>query len=58
MIAAGSNHSMVLTSKCDVFSCGHNSNGQLGIGSNKSKTSWSVLTKLGHKRVAKIFAGG
>ncbi len=32
MIAAGSNHSLALTSRYDVYSCGHNSKGQLGIG--------------------------
>ncbi len=32
MVAAGSNHSLALTSKFDVFVCGLNSKGQLGIG--------------------------
>jgi alpha-tubulin suppressor-like RCC1 family protein len=32
MIAAGANHSMALTSRNDVYSCGYNAKGQLGIG--------------------------
>lgn len=32
MIAAGSNHSLALTTNHDIFACGYNARGQLGIG--------------------------
>lgn len=32
MIAAGANHSMALSSKYNVYSCGLYKNGQLGLG--------------------------
>ena len=38
MIAAGSNHSLDLTARYDVYSCGHNAKGQLGLGESKSCT--------------------
>lgn len=48
MLAAGGKHSLALTSKHDVFSCGYNEKGQLGIGDEKklglggkSQTSWT-----------------
>jgi len=31
MVAAGANHSLALTSRHDVFSCGYNVKGQLGF---------------------------
>lgn len=58
MIAAGSNHSLALTSRYDVYSCGHNAKGQLGIGESKSSTVWTHVSALAHKKVAKIYAGG
>lgn len=32
MVAAGANHSLCLTQRGDVFSCGLNAKGQLGVG--------------------------
>ena len=32
MVAAGANHSLALTSKHDLYSCGYNAKGQLGLG--------------------------
>ena len=32
MVSAGANHSLALTSHHDVYSCGYNAKGQLGIG--------------------------
>jgi len=58
MIAAGSNHSLALTSKHDVYSCGHNAKGQLGIGESKSSTIWTHVNSLSHKKVSTIYAGG
>ena len=58
MIAAGSNHSLALTEKNDVYSCGHNSKGQLGLGESKSCTVWSHVSSLSQKKVSKIYGGG
>lgn len=58
MVAAGSNHSLCLTSKHDVFSCGYNAKGQLGIGDEKSAITWTHVSQLAKKNVGKIFAGG
>lgn len=58
MVAAGSNHSMALTSKRDVFCCGHNAKGQLGLGEVKSSTVWTHVNSLANKRVSSIYAGG
>lgn len=58
MIAAGSNHSLALISRFDVYSCGHNAKGQLGLGESKSCTLWTHITGLGHKKVVRIYAGG
>ena len=58
MIAAGSNHSLALTYRYDVYSCGHNAKGQLGLGELKSSTIWTHVSTLAHKKVSKIYAGG
>jgi alpha-tubulin suppressor-like RCC1 family protein len=58
MIAAGSNHSLALTSRYDVYSCGHNAKGQLGLGESKSCTVWTHISALSHKKVARIYSGG
>jgi alpha-tubulin suppressor-like RCC1 family protein len=38
MIAAGSNHSLDLTARYDVYSCGLNAKGQLDLGESNSCT--------------------
>lgn len=58
MIAAGANHSLALTSRHDVFSCGYNSRGQLGLGEEKTVTMWTHIVELAEKNVGKIYAGG
>lgn len=58
MIAAGANHSLCLTDKHDVYSCGYNAKGQLGLGDDKSVKIWTHVTALQGKRTAKIYAGG
>lgn len=37
-IAAGWNHSLVLTDNGDLFACGYGAHGQLGLGDKESKT--------------------
>jgi alpha-tubulin suppressor-like RCC1 family protein len=58
MVAAGSNHSLALTDKSNVYCCGYNHKGQLGLSDDKSRTIWTHLTALAGKRVSRIYAGG
>ena len=58
MVAAGATHSLALSSKHDVYSCGYNAKGQLGIGEEKTATVWTHITQLSGKNVGKIYAGG
>lgn len=58
MIAAGANHSLCLTDNSDVYSCGYNAKGQLGLGDERSVTIWTHVTGLKGKRIEKIYAGG
>jgi alpha-tubulin suppressor-like RCC1 family protein len=58
MVAAGSNHSIALTDEHNVYVCGYNHKGQLGVGDSKSKTVWTHVKGLAGKRVGKIYSGG
>lgn len=58
MVAAGSVHSLALTDKNNVYCCGYNNKGQLGLGDGKSRVVWTHITALAGKRVSKIFGGG
>ena len=58
MVAAGANHSLCLTHNGDVFSCGYNAKGQLGLGDEKSAIVWSHVNGISGRKVDKIFAGG
>eukprot|EP01017_Pseudomicrothorax_dubius_P028781 TRINITY_DN3446_c0_g2_i8.p1 TRINITY_DN3446_c0_g2~~TRINITY_DN3446_c0_g2_i8.p1 ORF type:complete len:445 (+),score=87.98 TRINITY_DN3446_c0_g2_i8:39-1373(+) len=57
-IAAGWNHSLVLTSTLDAYACGYGLFGQLGVGDEESKTTFTHVSSLAGKRVNRIFAGG
>ena len=57
-IAAGWNHSLVLTSKYDVYSTGLGNNGQLGHGDEETRKAFTWVKKLGGKKVVDIYAGG
>ncbi|EGR33218.1 hypothetical protein IMG5_058940 [Ichthyophthirius multifiliis] len=57
-IAAGWNHSLVLTDTNDVFSCGYNAWGQLGLGDEESRTLFTHISALAGKNVVEISAGG
>ena len=58
MVAAGANHSLCLTQRGDVYSCGLNAKGQLGLGEERTVTHWTHVVGMRGMRVAKIFAGG
>ena len=57
-IAAGWNHTVVLTSSNDIYTTGLGQNGQLGHGDDESKTSFTWVKKLGGKNITSIYAGG
>ncbi|CAD8194421.1 unnamed protein product [Paramecium pentaurelia] len=57
-IAAGWNHSIVLTSHSDVYTCGHNQAGQLGVGDYESRTQYTRINFLEKRRIKQLFAGG
>jgi len=57
-IAAGWNHSVVLTDQGDIFATGYGAHGQLGLNDKDSRTSYNYVTHIGAKNVYRIFAGG
>ena len=57
-ISAGNFHSIVQTDKGDLYSTGLNRDGQLGLGHNKSKTSFSYISCFLGVNVSKFMAGG
>ena len=57
-IAAGWNHTLVLTERGDIYSCGYGFFGQLGHGDDESRTYFSHVSALGPKNVERIYAGG
>ena len=58
MVAAGSNHSLCLTDRGDIFSCGYNAYGQVGVPIDKFVMHWMHVQEMQGKRVALVFAGG
>jgi alpha-tubulin suppressor-like RCC1 family protein len=58
LIAAGLNHSVVCTQEGDVYVCGHNKDGQLGLGDTGTRTGFTLLESMQEKNVYRIFAGG
>lgn len=58
MIAAGWNHSLVLTQDGDIFACGYGFFGQLGLGDDESRTVYTHVAALGPRKVERIYAGG
>ena len=57
-IAAGWNHSLVLTDKGDLYACGYGGHGQLGTGDKESKTFFCYVQSFGNKNISQIYAGG
>lgn len=58
MVAGGSNHSIALTDEHNVYVCGYNNMGQLGVGDVKSRTMWTHVKGLSGKKVGRIYSGG
>eukprot|EP00743_Colponemidia_sp_Colp-15_P006387 GILK01006874.1.p1 GENE.GILK01006874.1~~GILK01006874.1.p1 ORF type:complete len:663 (+),score=97.84 GILK01006874.1:45-2033(+) len=57
-IAAGWNHSMLLTAAGDVYVCGHGEFGQLGLGDTNSVVNFTLIPFFADKMVTGIIAGG
>ena len=57
-VAAGWNHTLLLTERGDVFSCGYGSFGQLGVGDDQTLTIFTHISALGPKNIERIYAGG
>lgn len=58
MIAAGWNHSLVLSERGDLYSSGYGSHGQLGLDACESKVAFTEVSGIGARNVNMIFAGG
>jgi len=57
-IAAGWHHSLALTSRGDLYACGHGAWGQLGLGETEIMPNFVHVSALGPKNIKKIYAGG
>jgi len=57
-ISAGWNHSLILTSKFDLYATGFGTFGQLGLESDEFKTRFTWVESVHHKNIWKISAGG
>lgn len=57
-ISAGGFHSIVLTAAGDLYGCGLNKEGQLGLDHLKSKTMFCHITALGGINIQKFYAQG
>jgi hypothetical protein len=57
-IAAGWNHSIALTEAGFVYTCGYGFFGQLGLGDDESRTSFTHVSALGQFNVDRIYSGG
>ena len=56
--AVGWHHSVVCDEQGNVYACGTNSNGQLGVGDTESRTAFTFVAKLVGRNVSRVFAGG
>ncbi len=57
--AAGRNHSLILDSKGDVYACGSDLCGQIGMPDKETvRTNFSHVLSLMSVNVAQIYAGG
>ena len=48
---AGQHHSIVISTKGDIYVCGLGEYGQLGLGETVSKTQFTLLSHVGNKQV-------
>ena len=58
LISAGAHHSVVMTQSSDIYVCGCNTDGQLGMGDTDIRSGFSLLKSLADKNVYRIFTGG
>ncbi|MDR0746336.1 MAG: hypothetical protein LBE89_00395, partial [Helicobacteraceae bacterium] len=56
-LSAGSYHSLALSSNGKVYATGDNEYGQLGLGNDTNKTSFTEVADLNDKNITAIFAG-
>lgn len=54
-VSAGYLHTVIIDLEYNVWTCGHNDNGQLGLGDYKSR---SILTKIKNMKIKQVSAGG
>lgn len=57
-ISAGSHHSIVQTAAGDLYACGLNKEGQLGLDHNKSKTMFCHISAFGGINIQRFMAFG
>ena len=57
-VAAGWNHTVVLTDRFDVYTAGLGNHGQLGHGDEESKKTFTWVKRLGGRKVKDVYAGG
>ena len=56
--AVGWHHSVVVDEQGNVYTCGTNSNGQLGVGDTEPRTGFTFVNKLVGRNVSRVYAGG
>ncbi|MDR2153288.1 MAG: hypothetical protein LBO72_10765 [Helicobacteraceae bacterium] len=56
-LAAGSSHSLALDFSGRVYATGYNKNGQLGLGDNKNRQTWTLVSSLSGAKIVAIAAG-
>ena len=47
-----------MTQKGDIYVCGNNTDGQLGLGDTETRSTFTWLRSLADKNVHRVFAGG
>jgi hypothetical protein len=58
LAVAGAHHSAAMTQKGDVFLCGSNTDGQLGLGDSEGRSVFTWNRSVADKNVHRIFCGG
>jgi alpha-tubulin suppressor-like RCC1 family protein len=57
-VAAGSNHSLAVTDKGELYACGNNVHGQLGLTDIQDKMFFSSIHSLEEANITNVYAGG
>jgi hypothetical protein len=58
LISAGAHHSVIMTQQGDIYCCGSNTDGQLGMGDTEMRSGFTILRSVQEKNVYRIFTGG